>query len=114
MKKTRLSQFFFMTSLAVLSAVVVAGCSASQSPAADQPVTQEGVGGVAPAADQKQGTTTKSGQIVSLGGGYYLQAPGKTPELIESYNLDLSQYVGQTVTVSGQFSGDTLFVSQVQ
>lgn len=63
---------------------------------------------------QKVGTTTKTGVISSNGGVFYLQEAGQTPKEIESYTVELSEYVGQNVTVSGQYSGDTLFVGSIE
>jgi hypothetical protein len=64
------------------------------------------------AATAKVGTTTKTGMITKVGNTYLL-GQGATAAGIDSYNIDLSQYVGQTVTVSGEYSGDTLFVTKV-
>ena len=61
----------------------------------------------------KQGTTTKTGKIIKLGGTFYIQEVGKQPAGIDSYKIDLSQYLNQTVTITGQYSGDTLFVGSV-
>mgnify|MGYP000901814224 FL=1 len=62
---------------------------------------------------QKVGTTTKTGTISVSNNIFYLQEAGQTPKEIDSYTVDLGQYVGQSVTVSGQYSGDTLFVGSV-
>jgi hypothetical protein len=67
-----------------------------------------------PAAAEKSGTTTKFGTISSSGGRFYLQEAGQNPLEIDSYVVELSEYVGQTITVSGQYSGDTLFVGSVE
>ena len=67
-----------------------------------------------PTTNQKVGTTTKTGIISSSGGVFYLQEAGQTPKEIDSYTVELSDYVGQSVTVSGQYSGDTLFVGSVE
>lgn len=66
-----------------------------------------------PTASQKVGTTTKTGVISTSNGVFYLQELGQTPKEIDSYTVELSDYVGETVTVSGQYSGDTLFVGNV-
>lgn len=64
---------------------------------------------------QKVGDTTKSGTIVQLSGKYYLQQQGGAqPQPIDSYNINLSSYVNKQVTVTGQYSGDTLFVGKIQ
>jgi hypothetical protein len=78
-------------------------------PAKTVPQTQPGT-----ATTQKQGTTSKTGVITQAGGSFFIAAPGATPELIDSYSVDLAQYVGQSVTITGQFSGDTLFVGTVE
>ena len=62
----------------------------------------------------KQGSTTKTGKITTENGSFYLTETGKVPELIETMTVDLSAYVGQTVTVEGKYSGDTLFVGSVK
>lgn len=67
-----------------------------------------------PAVNQKVGTTTKTGIISNSGGVFYLQEAGQTPKEIDSYTVELSEYVGQSVTVSGQYSGDTLFVGTIE
>ncbi len=67
-----------------------------------------------PATNQKVGTTTKTGVISTSNGVFYLQEAGQTPKEIDSYTVELGDYVGQTVTVSGQYSGDTLFVGSVE
>ncbi len=68
----------------------------------------------APAAGSKVGITTKMGTISSDGSRFYLTEAGMAPQEIDSMMVDLSAYVGQTVTVSGQYSGDTLFVGSVE
>lgn len=67
-----------------------------------------------PGATEKSGTTTKVGKITSSDGKFYLQEAGQVAKEIESYVVDLSVYVGKTVTVSGQYSGDTLFIGSVK
>ena len=67
-----------------------------------------------PTTNQKVGTTTKTGTITTSNGVFYLQEAGQTPKEIDSYTVELGDYVGETVTVSGQYSGDTLFVGSVE
>ncbi len=66
-----------------------------------------------PTTNQKVGTTTKTGVITTSNGVFYLQEAGQNPKEIDSYTVELGDYVGETVTVSGQYSGDTLFVGNV-
>ena len=65
-------------------------------------------------AAQKQGDTTKTGVISASGGVYFLTETGASPKMIDSYSIDFADYVGQTVTVTCQYSGDTLFVSRIK
>ena len=82
------------------------GCTAGKSVNAPASNT----GGV----EQKQGNTIITGKISGSTGAYFIQESGKNPQGIDSYAIDLSQYVGQTVTITGQYSGDTLFVGEVK
>lgn len=68
----------------------------------------------APAADQKSGTTTKTGAIIKVGSEFFLTELGGTPKKIESYEVALDDFVDQNVTVTGKYSGDTLFVGSVE
>jgi len=67
-----------------------------------------------PATTQKSGITTKTGKITNTAGKFYLQEASQTPNEIDSYAVDLGEYVNKTVTVSGQYSGDTLFVGSIE
>ena len=67
-----------------------------------------------PAAEQKQGDTSKTGTISQSGAIFFINVIGQEPEIIESYAVELADYVGQTVTVTGQYSGDTLFVGSIE
>ena len=97
--------------LIVVSGLVFSACIGNQ-PAQNNFANQSG--GSVPQAEEKAGETTKTGQITEAGGSYFLQEAGQPPRQIESYAVDLSAYVGQTVTVTGQYSGDTLFVGSIQ
>ncbi len=64
--------------------------------------------------EAKQGTTTLEGTVSGSAGAYVLENPTAPPTPIESYDVDLSTHVGDRVTVSGQYSGNTLFVTEVE
>lgn len=101
--------------LLFLGSVVLSACTKNDEKRLNS--TSEGMKsstGIVPAADQKSGDTTKTGTLTESNGKYFLQEPGGQPEMIESYVVDLSQYVGSSVTVTGQYSGDTLFVGEIQ
>lgn len=97
--------FFFL-----VVTLVFAGCS-RQLPASSTE-TQSGV--EASPATAKVGQTTKTGQIIQLDGKLYLQEAGKQPLGIDSYNVDLNSSIGKTVTVTGEYSGNTLFVGKLE
>ena len=65
-------------------------------------------------SSDKSGDITKSGTLTQAGGKFFLQSPGGTPTAVDSYTVQLSGYVNKRVTVTGQYSGDVLFVSSVQ
>lgn len=69
--------------------------------------------GTIPAAEQKSGDTMKTGTLVQQGEKYYIKAASGEMEEVDSYSVDFSEYVNQSVTVVGQYSGDTLFVGQI-
>jgi hypothetical protein len=92
------------------SSLLLGACSHTGSSTAGQDGSITG----APAADQKSGETIKTGIVSEAGGSFFLQEAGDTPREVESYSVDFSEYVGQTVTVTGQYSGDTLFVGQIE
>jgi hypothetical protein len=83
-----------------LCVVVFAGCgSTSNSPSA---VVQE-----------KAVNTTLSGTISKTGGKFFIQSTGKPTTELDSYTVKLDQYVGKKMSVTGQYSGTTLFVDIV-
>jgi len=95
--------YFLLTSFICLT-MVTAGCQAQSPATPTQPVVLE----------EKQGETTKTGVIIENNGQFLLQAAGAAPLGIDSYSVELKDYTGQTVTVTGQYSGDTLFVGQIE
>lgn len=94
----------------VFSALFFSACTHQNAPATS---TQTAPAGQTQ-TPTKQGDTTKTGKISKIGEKYFLQESGKQPMEIDSYAVDLSGYVGQAVSVTGQYSGDTLFVGSVQ
>jgi PBP1b-binding outer membrane lipoprotein LpoB len=98
MKKT----FFIIT---LFSVVLLSACSVQQP----QPSSS-----TTPAQNQKVGDSVKTGKLLKLGEKYAIQETGKQPADVDSYSIDLSGYVGQKVQVTGQYSGDTLFISKVE
>ncbi len=101
---------YFLSLVVVIGAgIFLAGCqSNSPIPAANTPQNSP------TAATQKSGDTTKTGKVSKAGVKFYLNSAGQKTVELDSYGVDLNQYVDQTVTVTGQYSGDTLFVGKVQ
>lgn len=83
-----------------LFALVFAGCS--QSSTASAPVVQE-----------KAVNTTLVGTVTKTGGKFFIQPTGKSTTELDSYAIKLDHYVGKKVSVTGQYSGITLFVDVV-
>lgn len=65
-------------------------------------------------ATGKKGDTTKTGKVVQISGKYYIQVVGQPPAQIDSYTVNLSSYVNQNVKITGEYSGDTLFVGKIE
>ncbi len=97
--------------IVLMSVLVLTGCQAKTSLPATS-TTQESFG--AENAGSKTGNTTKKGTVTGQDGQYFLQVAGEQPIGIDSYAIDLDTYVGKTVTVTGQYSGNTLFVGNIQ
>jgi hypothetical protein len=101
---------FILSSLFV-SALLVSACTAfSSKPSQNGSQTETSDSQQV----EKSGDTTKSGKISKSGEKFYLQETGKSPIEINSYSIDINQYVGQTITVTGQYSGDTLYIGKVE
>lgn len=90
----------------LFSSIFLMGCTLTDT---TKP-TSAPTGGV----EQKQGDTIITGKISGTAGAYFIQESGKNPQSIDSYSVDLGQYVGQVATITGQYSGDTLFVGEVK
>jgi len=90
----------------LISALVLSGCQRAASP-----TTSETPASV---QTQKVGETTKSGKVTKIGQKFYLEMAGSKTMEIDSYALNLSAYEGQTLKVTGQYSGDTLFVGKIE
>lgn len=95
---------FFLSTVLIVSSLVFAGCSlpgATPKPAAT------------PASNAARvGDTTTTGVVMFAGNKYYLQTNDKRLTL-NSYSIDLSTWKNQNVTVTGQFSGDELFITKI-
>jgi hypothetical protein len=104
--------FSNITMFVVVAAASVAltGCLGTSTPAE---TTTKSTGDT-PSAVEKSGTSTKVGTLSQAGDKFFLTEPGQEAKEVNSYSVDLAEYVGQTVTVSGQYSGDTLYIGSIQ
>lgn len=99
----------------LLGAVFLSGCVGQPSTTAPAGVQSPVVSKTnVPAADQKSGETTKTGMISTAGGKFFLTESSQPPREISSYSIKLADYVGKNVTVTGQYSGDTLFIGKIK
>ncbi len=102
-----MKKIIFASVLVVGASLIFSGCARKQQ-------TMQGTDQTVPVSRQKKvGNTTKTGKIVKIGNDYYIKELGHEPATIDSYDVDLGSYVGQTVTITGQYSGDTLFVGKI-
>jgi hypothetical protein len=92
----------------LLSSLLLAGCTQSQTNTSSQTTSST------PTETQKTGDTTKTGKITQISDKFFLEQPGKQPMQIDSYKVDLKTYIGKTVKITGQYSGDTLFVGSIE
>lgn len=79
----------------------------------EKTVSTESEADAVPAAEDKSGDTMKTGTLVKQGEKYYIKAASGEMEEVDSYSVEFSEFVNQSVTVVGQYSGDTLFVGQI-
>lgn len=63
--------------------------------------------------EQKNATISITGTLSQTGGLYLITDSAGMTHDIESYSVSFDEYLGETVTVTGQYSGDTLFVTEV-
>jgi hypothetical protein len=103
------SKISMLLAVAAASAALT-GCISTSTPAETTTPTT----GDTPSAAEKSGTTTKVGTLSQAGDKFFLTEPGQEAKEVNSYSVDLAEYVGQTVTVSGQYSGDTLYIGSIQ
>ena len=89
-----------LSSLLVVASIFFGGCSAFVAEPAD--VTSESP------------DVTLTGNLIQAGTIFSLNVVGKAPIELDSRQVSLKDYVGKTVTVTGQYSGTTLFVSQIK
>lgn len=94
--------YFF--AIALVSAFFLAGCQAATPTPTEAPA----------AAEQKSGFTTITGTVKASSKSSAMIQTSSGTIAVETYAVDFTQYDGQTVTATGKYSGDTLFISEIQ
>jgi len=57
---------------------------------------------------------TLTGTLVKAGNKYAIDLPNRSSIEIDTRQVNFTDFVGKEVTVTGQYSGTTLFVSKIQ
>ncbi len=85
----------------IVASLLLGGCT----PSAPSPTTN---------LETESPNVSLTGTVIQAGTKFSLNQPGKPPVELDSRKITLPNYVGQTVTVTGQYSGTTLFVDKVE
>ncbi len=97
----------FKVFLLVIFSIVVTGCTQKDVDSSFK--ITDGA-----SLEEKSGEFSLTGKISKPGDQYLItQASGEVQEL-ESYTVKLENYVGKTATVVGEFSGNTLFITEIK
>lgn len=67
-----------------------------------------------PVPQKKNINTTLEGTVVQTAAGFAIQTSATTPIGIDSYEIPVKIYLQQKVRATGQYSGDTLFVDNIE
>lgn len=95
--------------LIVCSVFLLSGCQASQTVK-----DSSGSETVAPTEAAKVGDTTLSGKLTESNGTFLLQTTDGKQTAIDSYKIELEEFADKNVEVTGQYSGETLFVANIE
>ena len=90
-------------SLLISTLFLLTGCSATPSSEVESDVSTEA----------RVGETTLSGALLGEGNAAILTTADGEIVNVESYAVDFTEYNGETVEVTGEFSGTTLVVDEV-
>ncbi len=63
--------------------------------------------------EQKNSEVSMTGMLSKNGELYFITDSAGALHDIETYSVSFDEYIGKTVTVSGQYSGNTLFVTEI-
>jgi hypothetical protein len=99
-----MKQTFVFLTILTCATLVLSACTKNATPST--------VASPAPSAE-KSGVTILQGTLQVQGKTAILKSGAKTVAL-ESYDVSFAPYDGKAVTVTGKYSGDTLFVSEIK
>lgn len=95
---------FFFVLIFVVFLGFISGCSL---------VKNDSESGISNELEQKNAVITITGILSKNGELFFVTDSTGVIHDVESYAVSFDQYVGKTVTVSGQYSGDTLYVTEI-
>ncbi len=97
----KLFAFFIIV---VMSGTVFSGCSLLQGGSETMKNDEY---------EQKNSEVTLTGMLSKNGDLYFVTDSAGALHDVETYSVSFDEYVGKSVTVSGQYSGNTLFVTEI-
>lgn len=98
------SSISLVVGLLLVSSVLFSGCIQSNNNSDSSELNS---------FEQKNTTITITGKLTKSGNLYLVTDSAGVAHDVETYSVDFDSRLGETVTVSGQYSGNTLFVSQI-
>jgi hypothetical protein len=108
-----MSKRLLSSSVLILGSLIFfAGCQQKLVP--PTPPTETQTEAEPLAQPTKEGYATLKGIIVKLGSNFVVIDELDAQHEIDSYSLDFNQYIDTEVSVTGQYSGETLFVSEIE
>ncbi len=97
-------KLFAFLVLIVASSLMFSGCSLLQN--GSETMENEEY-------EQKNAEVTLVGSLSKNGELYFITDSTGALHDVETYSVSFDEYVGKSVTVSGQYSGNTLFVTKI-
>jgi hypothetical protein len=104
-----MKRFLFLLASLSFSTISLSACTLQQSINSSVNSRDSDVGAI----EEKSGESEMSGRVVVSGNKVYLMKTNGEQVEIDSYSLDLKSRQGEMITVTGQYSGETLFVGKI-
>lgn len=103
-----------MKNILIIGGLIICGLLVSGCSVQDSVNNRDNDLSVIQGEEAKMGDLTKTGTVVKTADRYYLVETNGNKVEVDSYKYTVAEYEGQTLTVVGQFSGDTLFIGEIQ